>query len=83
MRVIFDESIFLFLQENRIKISQKLKMTTEYLKSNPRMYEMITDEDNVRHFVINGIDFGYLIDDDTIIISDCVFVKSNVKLKVR
>jgi len=41
MGVIFDESIFLFLQENRIKISQKLKMTTEYLKSNPRMYEMI------------------------------------------
>lgn len=30
-----------FLQENRIKISQNLKMTTKYLKSNSRMYEMI------------------------------------------
>lgn len=83
MRIIIDESVYLFLKENRIKVPQKLKKAIEYLKLNPRMYEMITDDENIRHFVIKGIDFGYLIDDDTIIISDCVFVKSNMKLKVR
>lgn len=83
MKVIIDESVFLFLKENRIKLSQQFKTVVNHLKLNPRMYAMITDDDNIRHFVIKGIDFGYLIDDDTIIISDCVFVKSNMKLKVR
>lgn len=83
MKVIIDESVFLFLKENKIKLSQQLKTVISHLKFNPRMYTMITDNDNVRHFIIKGIDFGYMIDDEVIIISDCRFVKSNTKLKVR
>lgn len=83
MKVIIDESVFLFLKENKIRLSQQLKTIISHLKFNPRMYAMITDNDNVRHFIINGIDFGYMIDDEVIIISDCRFVKSNTKLKVR
>ena len=83
MKMIIDESVFLFLKENKIRLSQQLKTIISHLKLNPRMYAMITDNDNVRHFIINGIDFGYMIDDEVIIISDCRFVKSNTKLKVR
>ena len=43
---------------------------------------MITDDENIRHFVIKSIDFGYMIDDKTIIISKFRFVKSNTKLIV-
>lgn len=60
-----------------------MKTVVSHLKLNPKMYAMITDDDHIRHFVIKGIDFGYMIDDDVIIISDCRFVKSNTKLKVR
>lgn len=47
------------------------------------MDEKIIDDDNIRHFVIKDIDFGYMIDDEIIIISDCRFVKSKTRLKVR
>ena len=72
MKVVIDESVFLFLKENRVKLSQQLKTVVNHLKLNPRMYAMI-----------KGIDFGYMIDGEVIIISDCRFVKSNTKLKVR
>ena len=83
MKVVIDESVFLFLKENRVKLSQQLKTVVNHLKLNPRMYAMITDDDSIWHFVIKGIDFGYMIDGEVIIISDCRFVKSNTKLKVR
>ncbi|MEI3327995.1 MAG: hypothetical protein V8R64_16650 [Thomasclavelia sp.] len=83
MKVIIDESVFLFLKENRIKLSQQFKTVISHLKLNPRMYAMITDDDSIRHFVIKGIDFGYMIDGEMVIISDCRFVKSNTKLKVK
>lgn len=83
MKVVIDESVFLFLKENRIKLSQQLKIVVNHLKLNPRIYAMITDDDSIRHFVINDVDFGYMIDGEVIIISDCRFVKSNTKLKVR
>ncbi len=83
MKVIIDESVFLFLKENGVKLSQQLKTVVNHLELNPRMYAMITDDDNIRHFIINGIDFGYMIDGEVVIISDCRFVKSNTKLKVR
>jgi len=47
------------------------------------MYAMIADDDNARHFIIKGIDFGYMIYGEVDIISDCRFVKSNTKSKVR
>lgn len=82
MKVVIDESVFLFLKENRVKLSQQLKTVVNHLKLNPRMYAMITVM-IAFDFVIKGIDFGYMIDGEVIIISDCRFVKSNTKLKVR
>ena len=78
MRVFFQ-----FLKENRIELSQQLKKVINHLKVHPKMYEKIIDDDNIRHFVIKDIDFGYMIDDEIIIISDCRFVKSKTRLKVR
>lgn len=61
-----------------------MKTVISHLKFNPRMYAMIAD-DNARHFIIKGIDFGYMIYGEVDIISKlhCRFVKSNTKLKVR
>ena len=60
-----------------------MKTVISHLKFNSRMYAMIADDDNARHFIIKGIDFGYIIDGEVVIISNCRFVKSNTKLKVR
>ncbi|UTY39538.1 hypothetical protein NMU03_01500 [Allocoprobacillus halotolerans] len=83
MKVVIDKSVFLFLKENKIKLSQQLKTVISHLKLNPKMYAIIANDDCIRHFIIKGIDFGYMIDDGVVIISDCRFVKSNTKLKVR
>ena len=60
-----------------------MKTVISHLKFNPWMYAMIADDDNARHFIIKGIDFGYIIYCEVGIISNCRFVKSNTKLKVR
>ena len=60
-----------------------MKTVISHLKFNSRMYAMIADDDNARHFIIKGIDFGYIIYGEVVIISNCRFVKSNTKLKVR
>lgn len=83
MKVVIDESVYLFLKENKIKLSKQMKTVISHLKFNPWMYAMIADDDNARHFIIKGIDFGYMICGEVDIISDCRFVKSNTKLKVR
>lgn len=81
MKVVIGESVFLFLKENRIELSQQLKIVVSHLKINPRMYAMITDDKNIRHFVIKGVDFGYIIVGNMIIILDYRFIKLNTKLK--
>lgn len=83
MKVVIDESVYLFLKENKIKLSKQMKTVISHLKFNSRMYAMIADDDNARHFIIKGIDFGYMICGEVVIISNCRFVKSNTKLKVR
>ena len=83
MNIIVDESVFLFLKENRIKLSQDFKKVINHLKENPKMYPKINSNENIRHFVIKNIEFGYFIDEDFIIIADCRFTKSHIKLKVR
>jgi hypothetical protein len=83
VKVVIDESVYLFLKENKIKLSKQMKTVIGHLKFNPRMYAMIADDDNARHFIIKRIDFGYMICGEVVIISDCRFVKSNTKLKVR
>lgn len=74
MKIVIDESVYLFLKENKIKLSKQMKTDTSHLKLNPRMYPMIAD-DNIRHFISKGIDFGYMVCDEIVIISDCRFVK--------
>lgn len=37
-----------------------MKTVISHLKFNSRMYAMIADDDNARHFIIKGIDFGYM-----------------------
>lgn len=83
MKVVIDESVYLFLKENKIKLSKQMKTVISHLEFNSRMYAMIADDDNARHFIIKGIDFGYIIYGEVVIISNCRFVKSNTKLKVR
>lgn len=83
VKVVIDEWVYLFLKENKIKLSKQMKTVISHLKFNSRMYAMIADDDNARHFIIKGIDFGYMICGEVVIISNCRFVKSNTKLKVR
>ncbi|MEE0779580.1 MAG: hypothetical protein UJ210_11285 [Massilimicrobiota sp.] len=75
MKIVIDESVYLFLKENKIKLSKQMKTDISHLKLNPRMYPMIADDDNIRHFISKGIDFGYMVYDEIVIISDCRFVK--------
>lgn len=56
-----------------------MKTDISHLKLNPRMYPMIADDDNIRHFISKGIDFGYMVYDEIVIISDCRFVKLKKK----
>ncbi len=83
MKVIIDESVYLFLKENKIKLSLQFKTIISHLKVNPRMYPMVTDDVNIRHFIIKNIDFCYVIDNEEIIVSDCRFKNSNLKLKIK
>ena len=83
VKVVIDEWVYLFLKENKIKLSKQMKTVISHLKFNSRMYAMIADDDNAQHFIIKGIDFGYMICGEVVIISDCRFVKSNTKSKVR
>ena len=79
VKIVIDESVYLFLKVNKIRFSQQMKTVISHLKLNPRMYAMIADDDNARHFIIKGFDFRYMIYDEVDIISDCRFVKSNTK----
>lgn len=47
------------------------------------MYPRIASDDNIRHFFIKNIEFGYMIDKNMIIIADCKYIKSNKKLKIK
>lgn len=81
MKIIYDYSIYIFLKENKIKISEKLKEKTEKIKKDPKIYSMINEDKNIRHFIIGNIDFGYAIYDEMIIISDCFF--KNLKMRTN
>lgn len=76
MKVLVDQSVFLFLKENKISISKEIKEIISSLKNFPKMYPRIANDDSIRHFFIKNIEFGYMIDEDKIIIADCKFTKS-------
>ena len=43
----FKESVFCFLKENRVELSQQLKTVINHLKVHPRIYAKIIDDDNI------------------------------------
>lgn len=47
VRVIINESVFRFLKENRVELSQHLKTVINHLKVHPRIYAKIIDDDNI------------------------------------
>ena len=83
MKVLVDQSVFLFLKENKISISKEIKEIISSLKNFPKMYPRIANDDSIRHFFIKNIEFGYMIDEDKIIIADCKFTKPNKTLKIK
>ena len=82
MKILIDQSVFLFLKENKISVSKEIAEILSSLKRFPKMYPRIAS-DNIRHFFIKNIEFGYMIDKDMIIIADCKYIKSNKKLKIK
>lgn len=83
MKILIDQSVFLFLKENKISVSKEIAEILSSLKRFPKMYPRIASADNIRHFFIKNIKFGYMIDKDMIIITDCKYIKSNKKLKIK
>lgn len=51
----------------KIKLSLQFKTIISHLKVNPRMYPMVTDDVNIRHFIIKNIDFCYVIDNEKLL----------------
>ena len=83
MKVVIDESVYLFLKENKIKLSKQMKTVISYLKFNPRMYAMIADDDNAQHFIIKGIDFGYMIYGEVVYYFRLQICKIKYKIKSK
>ena len=63
----------------------KIKEKINVLKENPRLYPVIHNNDIVRSFYIRSLAFSYIIDDNNklITITEAVFIKSSLKLKVK
>ena len=66
MKILIDQSVFLFLKENKISVSKEIAKILSSLKRFPKMYPRIASDDNIRHFFIPHIEFGYMIDKDMI-----------------
>ena len=73
MKILIDQSVFLFLKENKISVSKEIAEILSSLKRFPKMYPRIASADNIRHFFIKNIEFGYMIK----------YIKSNKKLKIK
>lgn len=78
MKILINQSVFLFLKENKISVSKEIAKILSSLKRFPKMYPRIASADNIRHFFIKN-----MIDKDMIIIADCKYIKSNKKLKIK
>lgn len=83
MKVVIDESVYLFLKENKIKLSKQMKTVISHLKFNSRMYAMIADDDNAQHFIIKGIDFGYMIYGEVVYYFRLQICKIKYKIKSK
>ena len=68
-----------------MRIKDELQEKINVLKENPRLYPVIHSNDIVRSFYIRSLAFSYIIDDNNklITITETVFIKSSLKLKVK
>lgn len=84
-KVIVSTEVSMFLLENRMRIKDELQEKINVLKENPRLYPVIHNNDIVRSFYICSLAFSYIIDDNNklITITEAVFIKSSLKLKVK
>lgn len=84
-KVIVSTEVSMFLLENRMRIKDELQEKINVLKENPRLYSVIHNNDIVRSFYIRSLAFSYIIDDNNklITITEAVFIKSSLKLKVK
>lgn len=84
-KVIVSTEVSMFLLENRMRIKDELQEKINVLKENPRLYPVIYNNDIVRSFYIRSLAFSYIIDDNNklITITEAVFIKSSLKLKVK
>ena len=84
-KVIVSTEVSMFLLENRMRIKDELQEKINVLKENPRLYPVINNNDIVRSFYIRSLAFSYIIDDNNklITITEAVFIKSSLKLKVK
>lgn len=85
-KVIVSTEVSMFLLENRMRIKDELQEKINVLKENPRLYPVIHNNDIVRSFYIRSLAFSYIIDDNNnklITITEAVFIKSSLKLKVK
>lgn len=84
-KVIVSAEVSMFLLENRMRIKDELQEKINVLKENPRLYPVIHNNDIVRSFYISSLAFSYIIDANNklITITEAVFIKSSLKLKVK
>lgn len=84
-KVIVSTEVSMFLLENRMRIREELQEKINVLKENPRLYPVIHNNDIARSFYIRSLAFSYIIDDNNklITITEAVFIKSSLKLKVK
>ena len=84
-KVIVSTEVSMFLLENRMRIKDELQEKINVLKENPRLYPVIHNNDIVRSCYIRSLAFSYIIDDNNklITITEAVFIKSSLKLKVK
>lgn len=84
-KVIVSTEVSMFFLENRMRIKDELQEKINVLKENPRLYPVIHSNDIVRSFYIRSLAFSYIIDDNNklITITEAVFIKSSLKLKVK
>ena len=60
-----------------------MKTVISYFKFNSRMYAMIADDDNAQHFIIKGIDFGYMIYGEVVYYFRLQICKIKYKIKSK
>lgn len=82
--IIILERVMVFFKENNIN-SHILDDKVSILKYTPFIFQQIGKNKNTRSFIVNNLKFGYYVykNSKLVVITDCVYLKSNVKLKVR